>query len=92
MKQKHSESPVVQRVSLAQVAIIGALNGRMHAGHQGELVRDGIQVAIIGAPNAGKSSLLNFLSQRYASLSSALTAGWLLMSVQGHGTSLFAKR
>lgn len=31
---------------------------------QGERVRNGLQVAIIGAPNAGKSTLLNALAQR----------------------------
>ncbi len=31
---------------------------------RGERLRDGIQVAVIGAPNAGKSSLVNALAQR----------------------------
>lgn len=31
---------------------------------QAEIIRDGFRVAIIGAPNAGKSSLLNALAQR----------------------------
>lgn len=31
---------------------------------QGERLRDGLQVAIVGAPNVGKSSLLNYLAQR----------------------------
>ena len=30
----------------------------------GEIVRDGLRVVIAGAPNAGKSSLLNFLARR----------------------------
>lgn len=35
---------------------------------RGERLRDGIRVAIIGAPNAGKSSLLNLLAQRDAAI------------------------
>lgn len=37
---------------------------------RGERLRDGIQVAIIGAPNAGKSSLINALSQRDVAITS----------------------
>ncbi len=33
-------------------------------GTYGEIVRDGLQVAIMGPPNAGKSSLLNWLAKR----------------------------
>jgi tRNA modification GTPase len=38
---------------------------------QGERLREGFTVAILGAPNAGKSSLLNFLAQREAAIVSA---------------------
>lgn len=40
-------------------------------GHRGERLRDGIHMAIIGAPNAGKSSLLNRLAGRDAAIVSA---------------------
>lgn len=41
---------------------------------RGERLRQGVQVAIVGPPNAGKSSLLNALAQRDAAIVSA-TAG-----------------
>lgn len=34
---------------------------RLADGRRGEIIRSGIHLAIIGAPNAGKSSLLNWL-------------------------------
>lgn len=37
-------------------------------GHRGELIREGFRVALLGPPNAGKSSLLNALAQRDAAI------------------------
>ena len=39
---------------------------------RGERLRDGVHVAILGAPNAGKSSLLNLLSRRDVSIVSSI--------------------
>jgi tRNA modification GTPase len=41
-------------------------------GKRGEILRDGLNVVILGAPNAGKSSLLNALARRDAAIVSPL--------------------
>ncbi len=49
-------------------ALIEALDRALADQRRGEIVREGIQVAIVGAPNAGKSSLLNALAGREAAI------------------------
>uniref|UniRef100_A0A1X7V7Q2 TrmE-type G domain-containing protein n=1 Tax=Amphimedon queenslandica TaxID=400682 RepID=A0A1X7V7Q2_AMPQE len=44
------------------------IQSHLQDGRRGERLRSGIQVTIIGAPNAGKSSLLNILCQRPAAI------------------------
>ena len=38
----------------------------------GEIIRDGYKIAIIGPPNAGKSSFLNLLVKRQAAIVSSI--------------------
>jgi tRNA modification GTPase len=40
--------------------------------HRGERLREGVSVAIIGPPNAGKSSLMNALARRDVAITSAI--------------------
>jgi len=44
--------------------LISELQEHLSDNRRGERLRDGITIAIVGAPNAGKSTLLNVLAQR----------------------------
>ena len=49
-------------------SLIAELDRALADGRRGEIVREGVQVAIVGAPNVGKSSLLNALLGREAAI------------------------
>ncbi|MCR0983904.1 tRNA uridine-5-carboxymethylaminomethyl(34) synthesis GTPase MnmE [Roseomonas populi] len=58
-------------VARATAALAAEMTDRLLADEGGERVRAGLDVAILGAPNAGKSSLLNALVGREAAIVSA---------------------
>lgn len=52
--------------------IINSIRSHLHDNRRGEILRSGIKLAIFGPPNAGKSSLFNFLAQRDAAITSPI--------------------
>ena len=54
--------------------LIAAIAAHLDDRRRGELVRDGLEIAILGPPNAGKSSLLNAIAKRDLAIVAA-TAG-----------------
>lgn len=62
------------RVREEVVSVAQEITTHLADHRQGELLRSGVHIAIIGPPNAGKSSLLNLLARREAAIVSE-TAG-----------------
>jgi tRNA modification GTPase len=57
-------------VALQTDALAMEIEAHLADRHRGERLRDGVAVAIVGPPNAGKSSLLNQLARREAAITS----------------------
>jgi len=56
------------------ISLAADIQAALADGRRGERLRDGVEVAIVGPPNAGKSSLLNRIAKRDAAIVSE-TAG-----------------
>lgn len=68
--QHFDESPgrLLQFVAVQVEGLRRQLETNIQNSFRGELLRNGLSVALVGAPNAGKSSLLNRIVQREASI------------------------
>ena len=63
--------------------LIKEIDGHLDDDRRGERLRDGYQIAIVGAPNVGKSSLINALTKREVAIVSQ-TAGTTRDIVEAH--------
>ncbi len=54
------------------LALAMELEAHLNDARRGEILRSGVQVVVIGAPNAGKSSLVNALAQREVAIVSPM--------------------
>jgi tRNA modification GTPase len=59
---------LLEGVGREAAAVSMAIADHLADKRRGERLRDGIEVVIVGAPNAGKSSVLNLLAQRDAAI------------------------
>ncbi|WP_347939057.1 tRNA uridine-5-carboxymethylaminomethyl(34) synthesis GTPase MnmE [Rickettsia oklahomensis] len=74
---------VLNDVNNTHTNLINEISNYLNDNRRGELLNSGLKLAIIGPPNAGKSSLLNFLMQRDIAIVSNI-AGTTRDIIEGH--------
>jgi tRNA modification GTPase len=55
---------LAHRSQMEVIEIVGEIEEHLDDSRRGELIREGVRLAVIGPPNAGKSSLINALARR----------------------------
>lgn len=61
---------VLKEIQLGVSETVLEMEGFVNDGRRGEILRDGFRVAIIGPPNVGKSSFVNWLAKRDVAITS----------------------
>jgi tRNA modification GTPase len=55
---------LIEQSQLEVIDLIGQIDEHLNDARRGELIREGMHLAVIGPPNVGKSSLINALAKR----------------------------
>jgi tRNA modification GTPase len=71
-EQDVEEDTILQDIRPRLESVVSHLRAHLSDGRRGEILRSGVPVVILGAPNAGKSTLLNTLARRDVAIVSSI--------------------